>query len=331
MAGQERTKKALNEIFYPQLLTSPSCLNLPTLGTNVNLKLEPHYIQMLPKFIGLEDAYLFLSEFEEVCNMIHFHNVNTDVVKLRFVPFALKDNAKRWMYSLPANSISNWNDFIKVFLRKYFPNGKTVKLRNEINQFIQFDKEPFWRYMERFKNLLAQCPHHGLEQCRLCQIVYEGLDQQTRTMLESMCQGGFLTKNPTAAWEFLEDLAEKTMQWETTRDDSLSSRIANVKGGLHAVSDLNHIESRFTALENQLKGLTIQQPQIFQSATIICSHCQSPDHTLSACPHYAHQLSTGTEQVNMAYQRPRNDPFAPTYNPGWRNHPNFSWSQGQNL
>ena len=95
MAGLERTEKALNEIFYPQRSTLPSCFNLPALGTNVNLKLEPHYIQMLPKFIGLEDAYLFLSEFEEVCNMIHFHNVNTDVVKLRFVPFALKDNAKR--------------------------------------------------------------------------------------------------------------------------------------------------------------------------------------------------------------------------------------------
>ena len=121
----------------------------------MNLKLEPHYIQVLPKFTGLEDDYLFLSEFEEVCNMIQFHNVHIDVVKLRFVLFALKDNAKRWMYSLPANSISNWNHFIKVFLRKYFPNGKIVKLRNEINQFIQFDKESFWKYMERFKNLLA--------------------------------------------------------------------------------------------------------------------------------------------------------------------------------
>jgi len=75
-----------------------------------------------------------------------------------------------------------------------------------------------------------------------------------------MCQGGFLSKNPTAAWEFLEDLAEKTIQWETTRDDSLSARIASAKGGTHAVSDSSHIESRFTTLENQLEGLTIQQP-----------------------------------------------------------------------
>jgi len=106
------------------------------LGANVNLKLEPHYIQMLLKFTRLEDAHLFLSEFEEVCNTIHFHSVKIDVVKLRFIPFELKDNAKRRMYSLSANSISNWNNFVKIFLQKYFPNGKTIKLRNEINQFI---------------------------------------------------------------------------------------------------------------------------------------------------------------------------------------------------
>ena len=81
---------------------------------------------MLTKFTGFEGTYLFLSEFEEVCNMIHFHNVQIDVVKLRFVPFSLKDNAKRLMYSLLANSISSWHDFVKVFLQKYFPNDKTV-------------------------------------------------------------------------------------------------------------------------------------------------------------------------------------------------------------
>ena len=101
---------------------------------------------------------------------------------------------------------------------------------------------------------MAQCPHHGLDQARLCQIVYDGLDQQTRTMVESMCQGGFLSKSVTDAWEFLEDLAEKTMQWKTARDDSLGSKI--IRGGLHSVSDMSHLESKVAALENMLKGLT---------------------------------------------------------------------------
>ena len=55
-------------------------------------------------------------------------------------------------------------------------------------------------------------------------------------MLESMCQGNFLSKSAIAAWEFLEDLAKKTIRWETTRDESLSSRL--VKGSMHVVSDV---------------------------------------------------------------------------------------------
>ena len=61
-------------------------------------------------------------------------------------------------------------------------------------------------------------------------------------MVESMCQGGFLSKSPTAAWEFLEDLVEKTMQWETARDDSLSFRFT--RGELYSVSDISHLESK---------------------------------------------------------------------------------------
>jgi len=67
MANQDRTERPLDEIFFPRRSTLPSYFNLPAFGANVNLKLGPHYGQMLPQFIGLEGACLFLSEFEEVC------------------------------------------------------------------------------------------------------------------------------------------------------------------------------------------------------------------------------------------------------------------------
>jgi len=51
---------------------------------------------MLPKFSGEGDAYLFLSEFEEVCSTMQFPNVSQDIVRLCFIPFALKDSAKKW-------------------------------------------------------------------------------------------------------------------------------------------------------------------------------------------------------------------------------------------
>ena len=46
---------------------------------------------MLPKFTGLEYAYLFLREFEESCSMMHCPNVPINVVRMKLIPFALKD------------------------------------------------------------------------------------------------------------------------------------------------------------------------------------------------------------------------------------------------
>jgi len=156
--------------------------------------------------------------------------------------------------------------------------------------------------------------HHGLNQAHLCQIVCERLNQQTKTMVKSMCQGGFLSKNPTATWEFLEDLVKKTMQWKTAHDDWLSSRFA--RGELHSISDVIHLESKSAVLENMLKGLSPQTSQLSQTSTVSCSHCQALDHSLSACPYFAHQLAIEQEQVSMAFQRPKNDPFSSHYNPG---------------
>ena len=107
---------------------------------------------------------------------MQFPNVSQHVVRLRFIPYALKDLAKKYMHSLLGNSISTWDGFVRVFLRKYFLNRKTMKLRNEINHFVQLEKESLWKCFERFKLLLAQCPHHGLKHWQLCQIICEGLD-----------------------------------------------------------------------------------------------------------------------------------------------------------
>jgi len=149
-------------------------------------------------------------------------------------------------------------------------------------------------------------------------------------MVESMCQGGFLNKSETEAWEFLEELSKKTLQWETTRDESLGSRINHQRGGVHAVADTTYIDTRIAALENMVKGLVMpQQPTNYPTSQMVaCSHCQSLDHSLSTCPMFAQQLATGQEQgqVNAAFQRPKFDPYSSTYNPGWAKHPNFSWS-----
>lgn len=99
---------------------------------------------------------------------------------------------------------------------------------------------------------------------------------------------------------------------------------------MHADSDLSYFDSRFTALENMVKGFVGSQPQFPSPSLMSCSQCQSMDHTLSACPHFAHQLASSQEQVNAAYQRPRFDPYSSTYHEGWKYHPSLSYGSGPN-
>jgi len=48
-------------------------------------------------------------------------------------------------------------------------------------------------------------------------------------------------------------------------------------------------------------------------------------HQVNDCPTAANFSDVSTEQVNAAFSHPGNDPYSNTYNPGWKNYPNFSW------
>ena len=177
---------------YPPRSSHPSCSRLPE-ASEKNYELKSQNITMLPKFSLLEseDGYMFISEFEKVWVMMKIQQLSDDAVKLRFIPFKRRDNTKKWIYSLETNSITIWAEFVAVFL-KFFPMHKTERIQSEINQFRQREKKPFGRYLDRLKDLLAQCLHHAIEKCRLCQIIYEGVDCQSQTLLESMSHGNFM-------------------------------------------------------------------------------------------------------------------------------------------
>ena len=87
---------SLQDWFYPIRTSLPSCIQLPDVGDD-QFELKPQYINILPKFHGFEsdDAYFFIREFEEVCLMMKIPSLGVNAIKLCFVPFSLKDLAKK--------------------------------------------------------------------------------------------------------------------------------------------------------------------------------------------------------------------------------------------
>jgi homoserine trans-succinylase len=63
----------------------------------------------------------------------------------------------------------------------------------------------------------------------------------------------------------------------------------------------------------------------------VCAICSHSYYTTETC----HMSSfTNQDKLNYVGQNnypPKNNPYSNTYNAGWRNHPNFLWSNNQNV
>ena len=88
---------------------------------------------------------------------------------------------------------------------------------------------------------------------------------------------------------------------------------------------------RMDAIVKRLDVLSVGRPINVANTFAVdsCSVYTSPMHQAQNCPSMA--VFYKMEQVNTFndYRKQSNGPYSKTYNPGWRNHPNFSWKQNQ--
>ena len=94
----------------------------------------------------------------------------------------------------------------------------------------------------------------------------------------------------------------------------------------------NHMATVDRKLDMIIKAMALQNISPSQQAAQIqvCAVCSQFDHTIDTYPLHS---SADQDQANYVGQNsypPKNNPYSNTYNPRWRNHPNFSWSNNQN-
>jgi hypothetical protein len=229
-------------------------------------------------------------------------------------------------------SITSWENLLNKFYNKFFPISKVNECRKEITSFTQEEMRNFFESWERFQDTLIKCPPHGYEKWRLVQFFYQGLTQSSRSMIESMNGGAFLNLTGEEAYRTLDQLFDNSQQWDFSSYRDKSAHIQR-KGGIYEVKEDMELKMKLDALTKKVDALAIAK-----SINVVnpfhancCSICASPIHSTQTCPSLPTFVESSMEQVNafIDFRKQSNGPFFENYNPGWQNHPNFSWKQNQ--
>ncbi|CAN6679399.1 unnamed protein product [Malus baccata var. baccata] len=324
MAVDNRTLKELSASGLDN--AAPLCIQYPTAaqGKTEEFELKSSLLHHIPKYHGLsmEDPNKHLKEFEVVCSSMTPVNVDGSILKMKAFPFSLMDKAKDWLYELAPGTVTSWESMKRAYLEKFFPTSRIILLRKKISGIQQEEGESFPTYYERFKSLVASCPQHQMKEELLLQYFYESLLPLERQMLDASAGGALVDKTPMAAKILISNRALNAQQYEGV------GQRGPPRHQVHEVSSTSDLHSQLanlTSLVSQMaEGMKMQGP-------IVCGVCSIQGHVSEKCPQLIE--NGGWESAHaigfQGQNQPRNDPYSNTYNPGWRDHPNFKWREPQ--
>ncbi|CAL1378506.1 unnamed protein product [Linum trigynum] len=316
------------EYYYtPRIADIRPVILYPPIPAN-NFEIKPCWIQLITssiQFHGLKDeeARVHLSRFLQLTNGFKLNGVPDDAIHLHLFPHSLAGNAKRWLETQPPLSITSWDDLAEKFVHRYYPASKTTEIQREITHFRQEPDESLRDAWERYMGYFWQCPHHGFSDAFTVGNFYSALSPDSQRVIESLCPGGdILTKTPPELNQMINTLAARDHSWgQCSRGRHSRDR------GVHAMESRSGLKQQVAELVQTLKqpnslipGRGLATPPVAQ-----CQWCESSNHLVEDCQ-AMRESTTSQEQLDFIANARRLDPYNNTYNEGWRQHPNFAWS-----
>ncbi|RVW88435.1 Retrovirus-related Pol polyprotein from transposon 297 [Vitis vinifera] len=218
----------------------------------------------------------------------------------------------------------NLNEFRSMRDRMHPPSSK--------------ENEKFYECWERYMEAINACPHHGFDTWLLVSYFYDGMSSSMKQLLETMCGGDFMSKNPEEAMDFLSYVADVSRGWDepTKREvGKMKSQLSvfNAKAGMYTLKEDDDMKAKLAAVTRRLEELELKKVHEVQAVVEtpvqvkLCPNCQSYEHLVEECPAISAEREMFRDQANVVGQfKPNNNaPYGNTYNSSWRNHPNFSW------
>ena len=88
------------------------------------------------------------------------------------------------------------------------------------------------------------------------------------------------------------------------------------------------LQAKFAFLARKVEELDLKKSGQLKLFKTLCVN----EHSTNDCPtlpSFKECLHKQAHALN-SFQRPNHNPYSQTYNPGWRNHPNFNWKSDNN-
>uniref|UniRef100_A0A2N9I9L5 Reverse transcriptase/retrotransposon-derived protein RNase H-like domain-containing protein n=1 Tax=Fagus sylvatica TaxID=28930 RepID=A0A2N9I9L5_FAGSY len=155
--------------------------------------------------------------------------------------------------------------------------------------------------------------------------------------VEMMCNGAFLNKDPNEAWQYFDQLAENAQSWDPSALSENSSKTkpsTTSSGGRHHLREEDDLNARIASLARKVESMELRKVNEITPVQKeeVCGICEIMGHATHECPTIPAFKEVLHDQANAmnTYKKPFQSPYSETYNPGWRNHPNFSWRNENN-
>ena len=111
------------------------------------------------------------------------------------------------------------------------------------------------------------------------------------------------------------------------------------RGDIYSLPEDLEMKAKLSSLTRRLEELEMRNQHEVQAVTEMpvhlkfCFNCQTTSHPGDHCSIAPSVRDLMQEQANIMDQsrHPINSPYGNTYNPNWRNHPNFHGSQNPQL
>ena len=244
----------MRDHIHPPRVSAPSCIIPPV----EDVAVRPYLVPLLPNFYGMENEnpYTHIRDFEEVCTTFKEGAFDMDLLKLKAFPLTLRDKAKIWHNSLRPRTIRNWVELQAEFL-KFFSAHKTNNLKRQIYTFADYDSEKFYQCWERYLETINAYPQHGFDTWMLVNHFYDGMSPSMKQLLETMCGGDFLSKNPDEAMDFLNYVAKASKAWDepNPRETERHRPQVNQTGGIYSLTEDVELKAKLSTLTRRMEEL----------------------------------------------------------------------------